>query len=87
MLENYVLKAGALAWLSSDFATVDLSFLSFIMYIATIASIVQLVEMVVEKYAPALYASLGIFLPLIAVNCSILGRRIIYAGKRICNAW
>jgi Na+-transporting NADH:ubiquinone oxidoreductase subunit E len=73
LLENYVLKAGALAWLSSDYATVDLSFLSFIMYIATIASIVQLVEMVVEKYAPALYASLGIFLPLIAVNCSILG--------------
>lgn len=73
MLENYVLKAGALAWLSSDFATVDLSFLSFIMYIATIASIVQLVEMIVEKYTPALYASLGIFLPLIAVNCSILG--------------
>ncbi len=73
MLENYVLKAGALTWLSSDFATVDLSFLSFIMYIATIASIVQLVEMIVEKYTPALYASLGIFLPLIAVNCSILG--------------
>ncbi len=73
MLENYVLKAGALQWLSPDFATVDLSFLSFIMYIATIASITQLVEMVVEKYAPALYASLGIFLPLIAVNCSILG--------------
>jgi Na+-transporting NADH:ubiquinone oxidoreductase subunit E len=73
MLENYVLKAGALVWLSSDFATVDLSFLSFIMYIATIASITQLVEMVVEKYAPALYQTLGIFLPLIAVNCSILG--------------
>jgi len=73
MLENYVLKAGALAWLSPGFATVDLSFLSFIMYIATIASITQLVEMVVEKYAPALYQTLGIFLPLIAVNCSILG--------------
>ncbi len=73
LLENYVLKAGALAWLSKDFATVDLSFLSFIMYIATIASITQLVEMIVEKYAPALYNSLGIFLPLIAVNCSILG--------------
>jgi len=73
MLENYVLKAGALAWLSPDFATVDLSFLSFIMYIATIATITQLVEMVVEKYAPALYQTLGIFLPLIAVNCSILG--------------
>jgi len=73
MLENYVLKAGALTWLSPDYATVDLSFLSFIMFIATIASIVQLVEMIVEKFAPALYASLGIFLPLIAVNCSILG--------------
>lgn len=73
LLENYVLKAGALTWLSASFATVDLSFLSFIMFIATIASIVQLVEMIVEKFAPALYASLGIFLPLIAVNCSILG--------------
>ena len=73
ILENYVLKAGALHWLSSDFATIDLSFLSFIMYIATIASIVQLLEMIVEKYAPALYTTLGIFLPLIAVNCSILG--------------
>lgn len=73
LLENYVLKAGALEWLSPGFATVDLSFLSFIMYIAIIASIVQLVEMVVEKYAPGLYATLGIFLPLIAVNCSILG--------------
>ena len=73
MLEKYVLKAGALEWLSAEFATIDLSFLSFIMFIATIASIVQLVEMIVEKYAPALYTSLGIFLPLIAVNCSILG--------------
>ena len=73
MLENYVLKAGALVWLSADYATVDLSFLSFIMYIAIIASITQLVEMVVEKYAPGLYITLGIFLPLIAVNCSILG--------------
>lgn len=73
VLEKYLLKPGALAWLSDDFATVDLSFLSFIMFIATIASIVQLVEMVVEKYTPALYATLGIFLPLIAVNCSILG--------------
>jgi len=73
MLENYVLKEGALEWLGPDFATLDLSFLSFIMFIAVIASMVQLVEMVVEKFAPALYASLGIFLPLIAVNCSILG--------------
>jgi Na+-transporting NADH:ubiquinone oxidoreductase subunit E len=73
LLEKFILKAGALAWLSADYASVDLSFLSFIMFIATIASIVQLVEMVVEKFAPALYATLGIFLPLIAVNCSILG--------------
>ncbi|MFT7114554.1 MAG: Na+-transporting NADH:ubiquinone oxidoreductase subunit E [Candidatus Azotimanducaceae bacterium] len=73
MLENYVLKEGALAWLGDEFATVDLSFLSFIMFIAVIASMVQLVEMIVEKFAPALYGSLGIFLPLIAVNCSILG--------------
>jgi Na+-transporting NADH:ubiquinone oxidoreductase subunit E len=73
LLENYVLKTGALSWLSSDLAGVDLGFLSFIVYIATIAAIVQLVEMVVEKFAPALYAALGIFLPLIAVNCSILG--------------
>jgi Na+-transporting NADH:ubiquinone oxidoreductase subunit E len=73
LLENFVLKEGALKWLSADFATVDLSFLSFIMFIAVIASIVQLVEMGVEKFAPALYGALGIFLPLIAVNCSILG--------------
>ena len=73
LLENYVLKEGALSWLGDDFATMDLSFLSFIMFIAVIASMVQLVEMIVEKYAPALYSALGIFLPLIAVNCSILG--------------
>lgn len=73
LLEKYILKAGALKWLSPDLAAVNLSFLSFIMFIATIASIVQLVEMIIEKYAPALYSSLGIFLPLIAVNCSILG--------------
>ncbi len=73
LLNEYVLKAGALSWLDPSFKTVDLSFLSFIMFIAVIASMVQLVEMIVEKYAPALYASLGIFLPLIAVNCAILG--------------
>ena len=73
MLENYVLKAGALEWLGAEYADMDLSFLSFIMFIAVIASIVQLVEMLVEKFAPALYGALGIFLPLIAVNCSILG--------------
>ena len=73
MLENYVLKEGALSWLGAEFQDVNLSFLAFILFIAIIASFVQLVEMVVEKFAPALYSSLGIFLPLIAVNCAILG--------------
>jgi len=73
LLENYLLKEGALSWLGAEYATIDLSFLSFIMFIAVIASMVQLVEMIVEKFAPALYGALGIFLPLIAVNCSILG--------------
>lgn len=73
LLENYLLKAGALEWLSPEWSDIDLSFLSFIMFIAVVASIVQLVEMLVEKFAPALYGALGIFLPLIAVNCSILG--------------
>lgn len=73
LLENYVLKAGALGWMGESFKDVDLSFLAFIIFIAVVAAIVQLVEMVVEKFAPALYGALGIFLPLIAVNCSILG--------------
>jgi Na+-transporting NADH:ubiquinone oxidoreductase subunit E len=73
LLNKYVLSEGALAWLGQGYADIDLSFLSFIMFIAIIASMVQLVEMVVEKFAPALYSSLGIFLPLIAVNCAILG--------------
>jgi Na+-transporting NADH:ubiquinone oxidoreductase subunit E len=78
LLENYLLKEGALEWLNPDWgvngaSTINLSFLSFIMFIAVVASIVQLVEMIVEKFAPALYGALGIFLPLIAVNCSILG--------------
>ena len=73
LLENYVLKEGALVWLGPQFAEIDLSFLSFIMFIAIIAAMVQLVEMMVEKFAPALYSALGIFLPLIAVNCAILG--------------
>ena len=72
-LNTYVLQPGALKWLSPKFAEVDLSFLSFIIFIAVIAAFVQLVEMIVEKYLPSLYSSLGIFLPLIAVNCAILG--------------
>ena len=73
LLENYLLSEGALSWLGERFAAMDLSFLSLIMFIAVVASMVQLVEMLVEKFSPQLYSSLGIFLPLIAVNCSILG--------------
>lgn len=73
LLQNFVLNEGALTWISPGLAEVDLSFLSFILFIAVIASMVQLVEMAVEKFAPALYNALGIFLPLIAVNCAILG--------------
>lgn len=73
LLENYILKPGALSWLGESFADVDLSFLSLIFFIAVVASMVQLVEMIVERFSPSLYASLGIFLPLIAVNCAILG--------------
>ena len=73
LLWTYVLSPGALVWLGPEYAEVDLSFLSLIMFIAVIASMTQLVEMTVEKYSPALYSSLGIFLPLIAVICAILG--------------
>ncbi|HCT94509.1 MAG: NADH:ubiquinone reductase (Na(+)-transporting) subunit E [Bacteroidetes bacterium GWE2_39_28] len=73
LLHKYVLSEGALVWLNPEYASIDLSFLSFIIFIAVIASMVQLVEMVVEKFSPGLYSSLGIFLPLIAVNCAILG--------------
>lgn len=85
MLENYVLKEGALSWLGADFGSINLSFLSLIIFIAVIASFVQLVEMVVEKYAPSLYASLGIFLPLIAVNCAILGGSLFMQQKAFTN--
>jgi len=85
LIENYVLKAGALSWLSPALADVDLSFLSFILFIAVIASMVQLVEMVVEKFAPALYSSLGIFLPLIAVNCAILGGSLFMQEREYVN--
>lgn len=85
MLENYVLKEGALSWLGAEFADVNLSFLAFILFIAIIASFTQLVEMVVEKFAPALYSSLGIFLPLIAVNCAILGGSLFMQQKAFPN--
>lgn len=73
LLDKYVLQAGAMQWLSPALKDVDLRFLGLIMFIAVIASMTQLVEMAVEKFSPTLYNSLGIFLPLIAVNCAILG--------------
>jgi len=85
LLETYVLRAGALAWLGAEYADVDLSFLSLIMFIAVIASMTQLVEMAVEKYSPSLYASLGIFLPLIAVNCAILGGSLFMQQREFPN--
>jgi len=81
LIDQYLLQPGALKWLDPSFANIDLSFLSFIMFIAVIAAMVQLVEMFVERFAPALYASLGIFLPLIAVNCAILGGSLFMQQK------
>lgn len=81
LLTEFILKEGALAGLHSSLETVDLTFLSFIMYIAVIAAMVQLVEMIIEKFSPALYGSLGIFLPLIAVNCAILGASLWMAER------
>lgn len=85
LLNTYVLSPGALSWLSPSLASIDLSFLSFITFIAVIAAIVQLVEMVVEKFAPTLYSELGIFLPLIAVNCAILGGALFMQQKDFVN--
>ena len=85
ILENNVLQEGALTWLDESFKDVDLSFLSFIMFIAVIASMVQLVEMIIEKISPALYGSLGLFLPLIAVNCAILGSSLFMQERAYTN--
>lgn len=87
LLQTYVLAPGALVWLGPEYAGVDLSFLSLIMFIAVIASMTQLVEMVVEKYSPSLYASLGIFLPLIAVNCAILGGSLFMQQRDYTSVW
>ncbi|MDE6270992.1 MAG: NADH:ubiquinone reductase (Na(+)-transporting) subunit E [Muribaculaceae bacterium] len=87
LLNTYVLGAGALKWLGPEFADVDLSFLSLIVFIAVIASMTQLVEMAVEKYSPTLYASLGIFLPLIAVNCAILGGSLFMQQREFGSVW
>ena len=72
LILTYLLKEGALAWVSPALAKADLTFLAFILFIGTIAAAVQVVEMAVEKFAPGLYTTLGVFLPLIAVNCVIL---------------
>ena len=85
LLFTYILKPGALAWLGEEFASVDLSFLSFIIFIAVIAAFTQIVEMVVEKFLPTLYSSLGIYLPLIAVNCAILGGSLFMQQKDFVN--
>jgi len=85
LLDTYILKEGALVWLGPGYADIDLSFLSFIMFIAVIASMVQLVEMIVERFAPALYSALGIFLPLIAVNCAILGGSLFMQQKNFIS--
>jgi Na+-transporting NADH:ubiquinone oxidoreductase subunit E len=85
LLDHYILQEGALAWLGPEYAEYDLSFLSFIMFIATIATMVQLVEIIVEKFSPSLYNSLGIFLPLIAVNCAILGGSLFMQSREIPN--
>ena len=73
LIYTLLLKEGALAWVSADLADVDLEFLTFLTFIGSIAATVQIVEMALDKYSPALYNALGVFLPLIAVNCAILG--------------
>ena len=85
LLDQYLLQDGALAWLGPEYAEYDLSFLTFILFIATIATMVQLVEIIVEKFSPSLYNSLGIFLPLIAVNCAILGGSLFMQQKEFAT--
>ena len=85
LLENYVLKSGALSWIGPQFADVDLSVFSLLIFIAVIAAMVQLVEMIIERFSPSLYSSLGIFLPLIAVNCAILGGSLFMQQREFAN--
>lgn len=86
-INQYLLVPGALNWLGQEYAETDLSFLGLIMFIAVIAALVQILEMVIEKYSPSLYNSLGIFLPLIAVNCAILGAVLFMQQREFDNAW
>ncbi|MEM6717874.1 MAG: NADH:ubiquinone reductase (Na(+)-transporting) subunit E [Bacteroidota bacterium] len=85
LLDQFILQPGALVWLGEEYVDYDLSFLSFILFIATIATMVQLVEIIVEKFSPSLYNSLGIFLPLIAVNCAILGGSLFMQSREIAT--
>lgn len=85
LLQEYVLKAGALQWINKNFVEVDLSMLTLLVFIAVLASVTQIVELLIEKYSPALYASLGIFLPLLAVNCAILGGSLFMEQKEFVN--
>lgn len=86
-INEYLLKPGALSWLGAEYTGADLSFLGLIMFIAVIATLVQILEMFIEKYSPGLYNSLGIFLPLIAVNCAILGAVLFMQQRDFSNAW
>ena len=85
LINKYLLSPGALAWISPRFANVDLSFLTYIIFIAIIAAIVQILEMIIETFTPSLYSALGIFLPLIAVNCAILGCSLFTQERAFSN--
>ena len=85
LINKYLLSPGALAWISPKFATVDLSFLTYILFIAIIAAIVQILEMIIETFTPSLHSALGIFLPLIAVNCAILGCSLFMQERNFGN--
>jgi Na+-transporting NADH:ubiquinone oxidoreductase subunit E len=81
LINTYFLKGGAMVWIHPSMAEVDLSFLQFLTFIGTIAAMVQIVEMILDRFAPALYSALGVFLPLIAVNCAILGASLWMAER------
>jgi Na+-transporting NADH:ubiquinone oxidoreductase subunit E len=85
LINKYLLSPGALAWINPNWASIDLSFLTYILFIAIIAAIVQILEMIIETFTPSLYSALGIFLPLIAVNCAILGCSLFMQERNFSN--
>ena len=85
LINKYLLAPGALAWINPNWASIDLSFLTYILFIAIIAAIVQILEMIIETFTPSLYSALGIFLPLIAVNCAILGCSLFMQERNFSN--